>query len=329
MSLQITNKGVCDTVQDGGRNGFRHLGIGPAGPMDPFAAQLANALLGKEENSPVIELHFPAAAIRFHEATIVCVTGADFTPHVNGQPVALRQPYYIPADSLLQFRENCGGRCCYLALAHELDLQPWLGSVSTHTKGGGPDGTGRTLQKGETIQYKNRFLFNVGAPGALQPLHWQPLPLPGSNDSVIHVLIGNEWAWLTRSEAALFLTATFSVSAQSDRMGFRLHGPALREMERTQLLSAPVAAGTVQLLPDGTLIILMADHQTTGGYPKLGHITRSGIGKLAQKSSHASFSFSLTDLATAQAETREERAYLHRLKISSTFKMKNFLDAAL
>lgn len=136
MSLRIIRAGVFDSLQDGGRWGYQHFGINPGGAMDRFSASLANALLGKPLNAPVVEIHFPASQILFEEATIVCLCGADFSATANGHPLPLHHPVIIAKNSLLRFNHIQSGSRAYLAVLHDLRVEAWLESYSTNIKAG-------------------------------------------------------------------------------------------------------------------------------------------------------------------------------------------------
>src|SRR5688572_33257712 len=109
MSLQIIKSGLLDTIQDQGRYAYQYLGINPGGVMDRFSAQLSNALLGKDLNSPVIEIHFPSPLISFEKRTIICITGADFSPTINKKKIPIDQPIAVNKNNLLQFEKMRSG----------------------------------------------------------------------------------------------------------------------------------------------------------------------------------------------------------------------------
>ena len=154
MSLKIIKTGILDTIQDAGRNGYRHLGINPSGAMDHFSAQLSNALLGKNIGSPVIEMHFPAAAFLFQKTTIACVSGADFSATVNDQPVPLHQPFLVPENGLLQFNGLISGAHGYLPLLHHLQVDEWLQSANTNLKAVAGGWKGRQFIKDDCLPFK-------------------------------------------------------------------------------------------------------------------------------------------------------------------------------
>jgi antagonist of KipI len=324
MSLKIIKTGIFDTIQDGGRSHYLHLGITANGPMDSFSAELGNALLGKDPHAAVIEMHFPAPVIRFEKPTIICLTGADFSPRINQIEMPMNHPVYAPANSILEFTKMIHGSWCYLSLLHEPDLPLWLGSLSTNTKINAGGFEGRTLQQNDRIFFKDYPRFLLDGNEVLR-LHWQAKGnIPIVNHEVLF-LKGNEWNWLDSEANETIVTSRFKVSSQSDRMGYRLEGPELNTKENTQLVSSAVCAGTIQLLPNGLMIVLMADHQTTGGYPRIGYITTTSLPVLAQQQPGSLIKFKLTTLADAEEKIISRQHYMEELRMTCSYRMKNFL----
>jgi antagonist of KipI len=327
MSLKIIKQGLFDSVQDGGRNGYRHLGINPGGPMDQYAAALANALLGKDLSHPLIELSFPASSFLFQTGTMICLAGGNFSPFINDRPIKLHQPVYVPAGSLLQFKQLADGRWCYLAVAHELQVEPWLKSFSTHTKIGVGGFMGRTLKLDDIIPFKPFPHFRNNKTEVKQ-VTWQAKGLDYP-DTKLEVIKGPEWNWLDDDAMKLLTTSSFRIAPQSDRMGYRLEGPVLNARVSQQVLSSAVGAGTVQLLPNGQLIVLMADHQTTGGYPRIGHMAATSLPLLVQQQTGKSISFKIMDAATAEQALVSREQSLVKLRMACSFNMQNYLDASM
>jgi antagonist of KipI len=320
MSLIITRQGILDTIQDGGRFGYQHLGIGPCGAMDLYSAGLANALLGKEAYAPVIEFHFPAPEIHFTRDVMICLTGANFQPRINGRYIPLNQPVYVVKSSTLQFTSNLSGARAYLSLFPEMRLQPWLSSYSTDLKAGA-GGIGRALKKGDCIELE---AFDFNKTNTLVQPHWKAPERPTSFRDM-HFIPGPEWDWLEKKEQTLFLNERFTITTSGDRMGYRLQGLPLK-ISRSSMLSSATAFGTVQLFPDGQLVILMADHQTTGGYPRVAQIISSSLGVLAQKKPHEQIKFTITGLDTAHEKMMERKKFLEQLKNTCKFKLEKFLN---
>ncbi len=327
MSLKIIKAGILDTIQDSGRSGFRHLGIGTSGAVDRYAAQLANCLLGRDAHHPVIEMHFPAASIRFTEATIFCITGADFHPEVNGILCPLNQPVAVSADSELNFTRPVKGVRCYLAVLHVLKLESWLGSYSTNlvAKTGGVNG--KKFEKGTTIRFSDSYQMNsILGQKEIKFLPWRVEPVDHEKASV-RILPGVSWNDLTYDSQKVLLNDSFQVNNMSDRMGLQLNGAFMEMKLQTNFISTAVTFGTIQLLPNGQLIILMADHQTTGGYPQIAHVIRADFSVLAQKSPHSPIRFTFTNQHTADLLLLQQYRYLRELRSSCDIQMQHLLHA--
>ena len=326
MSIAITSKGVLDTIQDLGRVGHRHLGINPNGAMDPFSAALANALIGKRPGAAVLELHYPASSILFEKTTVIAITGADFNPSIDGNEVPLYHAIHVRKNSQLKFNELKEGARCYVAILHDLNVQKWLGSYSTNiiAKNGGFEG--RRLFKGDRIHLKHNIkLKQLNYEESFHLLPWGvPLRTPISNE--IEFVMGSEWNWLTNEAQDDFQHLWFQLNADSNRMGFRLNGPLLTAKQHEQLISSAVCFGTVQLLPDERLVILMADHQTCGGYPRVAHVISADLTFLGQKRTNDVVHFIQTDLERAELKLKEQKKYITQIQNECSFKMKEYIS---
>ena len=327
MSLKIIKAGILDTIQDEGRNGFQHLGINPSGAMDRFSAALANALLGKGAEIPVLEMHFPAAEILFDSATIGCLTGADFGASIHGQWVPLAQPFFVDAGSVLIFRKWNNGARCYLSVLDEMDCEAWLHSYSTNLKASAGGFLGRPLKKGDVIASRKKIQVAHGSHPAFLPLPWMAERVAAGHE--VACIRGEEWNYLTEEARAVFTLERFTVSHNADRMGYQLEGEELGIGQFSQLVSSGVSFGTVQLLPSGKLIVLMADHQTTGGYPRIAHVISADLPLVAQLRPHDSLGFYFVPLEEAEKKWAVQQKYLRLLEEASQFKIENFMHAAV
>ena len=325
MSLKVIKAGILDTVQDLGRWGHQHSGINPGGAMDRFAAQLANALLGNEFDCPVIELHFPATTFLFEQPAIICITGADFTPTINDTNVPINQPLYISSGSVLHFIKHKKGARCYLSFLNNLQIDKWLHSYSTNLKAGAGGYAGRSLKKGDEILFEKSRHSHVTGVNVFIALPWKVSEPPGNNQ--LRFLQGPEWNWLTEESKDRLQHTSFAISHASDRMAYRLNGPPLLANQEVNLLSSAVCFGTVQLLPNGQLIILMADHQTTGGYPRIAQIITADLPVLSQLNPGNSFNLTLSDLETAEDALIAQQKYLQSIKNECTLRLQNWLHA--
>lgn len=325
MSLRIIKGGILDTIQDMGRSGFQHLGINPGGAMDRFSAQLCNALLGKDLKSAVIELHFPASQILFQKETIICICGADFYPTINDQSIPLHHPVAINKNSILKFNQLQSGARCYVSFLNDFKISKWLNSYSTNLKAGAGGFYGRPLAKDDKIEFENRF----SASPILQKKDFVILPWKAKDvvdtRKEIECIIGSEWFCLTKEAQQNFQEHWFQITKEADRMGFRFCGQKLETQNDEQLVSSAVSFGTVQLLPNGQFIILMADHQTTGGYPKIAHVISAHLPILAQKKPNDVIQFKMTSLKEAEKKIINQKKYIHQLQIACKFRMEELI----
>lgn len=329
MSLRIIKQGVLDTIQDLGRYGYQHLGINCNGAMDRFSMQLANALLGKELNAPVFEIHFPSSQILFEKEAIICISGADFLPAINDQPVPLHHPVAVNKKTILKFEKLQTGSRCYLSFLNELQLDKWLNSYSTNLKAGAGGFQGRSLLKNDVILFQKEL--NIS-----KLLHekdfivfpWKAHDVVNTRNE-IEFIIGSEWHWLTKNAQELFQEQWFQITNEADRMGYLLASQSLEQKNADQLVSSAVCFGTVQLLPNGQLIILMADHQTAGGYPRVASVISAHLPILAQKKPNDVIKFKMTYLEEAEKKIVSQKKYLLQLQIACKFRMEEFLNAHL
>src|SRR5688572_19363163 len=154
MSMEVIKAGIADTFQDAGRYGRQHLGINPNGAMDLVAMNVTNALVGNELNEAVLELCFPPSVLHFKKPALIALSGANFNAELNGQPVPINQSIAVPASSELKFTRVEKGVFCYLAIHGGFLLSPWLDSISTNMKAQVGGWKGRSLQKGDAIEFK-------------------------------------------------------------------------------------------------------------------------------------------------------------------------------
>lgn len=316
MSIKIIKAGIYDSVQDKGRWGYQHLGINPGGVMDSFSAQLSNAILGKKFNEPLLELHFPASKIRFTTSNIICIAGANFSPYINDIPVELNHPLVVNSNSVLEFKKRISGTWCYIAFLKPLIVDNWLLSYSTNIKAVTGGKEGRKLGTGDVIELN-------GEVNTSQHLNWK-VPQVDFSSKEIEFITGGEWNYLSDESKYNFEHSFFCITSSSDRMGYRLSGVPLETIQQQELLSSAVSMGTVQLLPSGQLIILMADHQTTGGYPKVAHVVSSSLSLLAQKSIQDIIDFKLISLEEAEEKYIKQQRYLQHIREECFDRMKTF-----
>jgi antagonist of KipI len=317
--IEVIKAGVADAVHDEGRFGYQHLGINPGGAMDLNAMRVANALVGNKPYQAVIELHFPASAFYFHRPALVALSGADFSAKIGGINIPLHRPVLVPEKSELKFGKVVSGRISYLAARGGFAIEPWLNSCSTNllAKAGGYHG--RYLRTGDRLPLKNEPTHTE----QLRILPWQvDVQDFYRNSFPIRCLPGREFGWLTRKAQDDFQKKVFRVDPQSNRMGFRLSGVTLKQNKQQELISSAVSWGTVQLLPEGELIVLMADHQTTGGYPRVAHVIAADRSRLVQCRPHEGITFAMVTLVEAEDLLLQQERSLRKLQYACALKLK-------
>ena len=319
MSVEVIKGGLHDTFQDSGRWGHQHLGINPGGAMDVAAQKSANALVGNNSNEAVLEMGFPSATLLFNEAALIALSGADFGATLDKKPIAINQPILVPAKTVLSFMRVHNGSFCYLALRGGFQLSDWLGSKSTNTKAVAGGWQGRTLKKGDCIPFQHSFV----KADVIKSFNWKAnvteiyTPI-----QVIHCLKGNEFDELTKKSKTDFFGKPFKLGIQSDRMGYHFNGVELKQEKRKELISTAVLFGTVQLLPSGNMIALMADHQTTGGYPRIAQVVKADLPKLAQMRPGESVSFKMVTLQQAEDYWMKQENLLRKIALASALRLK-------
>jgi antagonist of KipI len=329
MSVLIIKQGLLDTMQDGGRYGYQHLGINPGGAMDLVAATVANMLAGNDVEEAVIELHFPASSFLFEDDCMISLSGADFHATINNEPIPVNAAVIVSKGSVLQFTHYRQDARCYLAAHGGWDIDYWQNSYSTNIKAAAGGYKGRALKKNDLLHLKTaQFIFSAHIENGfvILPVNADISPVYRSSQKV-RCLKGNEYSWLSNDAKELFESSVFYITVHSDRMGYCLHGENLKTSNNKQLISSAVTRGTVQLLPSGELIILMADHQTTGGYPKIAHVISADISKLAQMLPNESIQFQLTSHAEAECLYIEQQQYLQQLRDTIKLQQRRFFSS--
>lgn len=312
MSLLFVDAGILTTIQDLGRKGFRKFGINPSGVMDKTAARVANILVGNDETEAVLEMHFPAPTLKFESPTAFALCGADFSAYLNDVPVETWRTHIAKEGDVLRFNEKRLGARVYLAVAGGFHTEKWLGSASANLK----IGFGKKFQKGDRIELK-KSLDGVERNGIakLSGCKVSESLIPRySHFPTVRITSGAEFDKLTALSIENLLKKSFKVSVTSDRMGFRLEGEPLFLIDESEIVSSAVDFGTIQLLPDGQLIILMADHQTTGGYPRIAHIAKVDLPLVAQLNPNDKIYFEMISEAEAERLALIENKNINILK---------------
>lgn len=303
MNIRVESPGLLTTVQDDGREGRRHLGVGQAGALDAWSHAVANVLVGNLPGAAALEVTLAGPRLRFEQAARIALCG-DIDARVDAIPVPAWRPMAVPGGATLSLGACRHGARAYLAVAGGIRVPDVLGSASTDLRGGFGGLAGRALAKGDVLHVQDDERTD-----ALRIARWWIDPSPGivfDASTVVRVLPGCD---AVSPEHGLFVHE-WRVAAASDRQGLRLEGPAMRPADPRERISEPVSPGTVQLPPHGQPIVLLADAQTHGGYPRIGHAIRADWPRLAQLRPGDALRFTP---CTRDDALRAWRAQRHRL----------------
>jgi len=324
--LKILKAGMLDSIQDPGRFGYQQFGINPNGAMDKYAAAVANVVVGNDTTEAVIEMHFPAPSIFFEQSTMIALTGADFSANMNGKEIPLHHAVIVNQNTTIQFHSPKNKSRCYLAVKGGINISKWLDSYSTNLVAEAGGYLGRKLLKDDIIDLRETGNYKISDKDDFRVLPWgvnEDLGIPYTEEMM--VIPGSEWDWLDKPSQEKFLKNPFFISHNSDRMGYRLDSEPLQTMTGSELVSSAVSFGTVQLLPGGQLIILMADHQTTGGYPRIGNVISAYLPILAQMKAGDKIRFNFTDHQAAENLLLKQQQHLTQLQIACKLRLENYI----
>jgi antagonist of KipI len=312
MSISVLKPGLLTTVQDQGRFGYQHTGLVVSGALDVVALRTANLLVGNPDNLAGLECTLRGPALRFEADALLALTGADLAATIAGQPVPLGRPVAVRAGTVLVFGASKTSGRAWLALAGGVAVPPVLGSRATYLRAALGGLAGRALRAGDVLPvgewsataqalFKGMKLTDAAS--------WRTAGWYADNSSlarpgqplVVRALPGPEYEQFSPESQRAFWQDTFVVTTEADRMGARLSGPMLERFTATELLSSAVTFGTVQVPAGGEPIVLLADCQTTGGYPRLAQVISVDLGRLAQALPGTQLRFVQVGLAEAQA----------------------------
>lgn len=303
----VVKGGWLTTVQDLGRYGYQQYGVPVAGAMDRFSAIVANRLAGNSDHEAVLELTMKGPELQFEQDAIIAITGADLAPTINDRNAPMWECIAIPHGSRLSFGTRRAGSRAYLAVTGGIDVPPALGSRSTNCASNTGGFQGRPL--------KPEDILPIGPPNKSAPrLIGKRLPdrlLPRYERSVtLRIIPGPQQDFFLKMSLATLMESAYTVSPQSDRMGYRLTGRKIVRKKSAQFISDGTVMGALQVPVDGQPILLMADRQTTGGYPKIAVVISADLPLAAQVAPGDSITFTLCTVAEAQTALREQRSLL-------------------
>ncbi len=325
MGVIVLQSGMKTTIQDRGRYGYQSSGFSVSGVMDRRSATLANFLVGNESTEPVIEFVLTGPEISFTKETIIALTGGDFSPAINGQPVENYRAIQVQKGDRLSLPFAKTGSYGYLAIANGLAIEEVMGSYSTNTRVHIGGYKGRPLEKGDSIPFARTI--NDGENALVRKM--KPEIFDGNNVE-LRVVLGPEEDSFTEKGIRTFLSYEYTLTSQIDRMGYRLEGEEIEHKASADIITNGIAFGAVQVPAHGNPIIMLADRQTTGGYTKIANIISVDIYKLVQLREGDSVRFREVSVETAQRiyKSEIEKWKITKEKIEQRVQRKGYKRAA-
>ena len=299
--LSVIAPGLHTTVQDLGRFGYQAIGVPVSGALDPVGLRLANALVDNPQEMAALEIlyHGPTIEVQTDTARIA-LAGANADVLIMSDP-----PRRIPAWSSVRLQrgerfriDGLGDSACgYLAVEGGFSLTPVLGSLSTFTRSGIGGFEGRSLQAGDSLP-----LARNSAPDREEVRLADPPELAAPER--FRVVLGPQHDYFADDAIDRFLASTYQVTREADRMGLRLDGPGLKHARGYNIVSDGIATGAIQVPGSGLPIVLLADHQTTGGYPKIATLISADLPAAGRLRPGDDVHFEAVSVAEAEAARR-------------------------
>jgi len=269
-ALHIVKPGLLTTVQDLGRYGHQASGVPVAGPMDTFSHRLANQLVGNEVDAATLEITLTGPEMIVEADTTMAIAGGQFEVTCDDRPLSLGASFAVARGQRVKFGRVLEGARAYLAVAGGVRTEPLLGSRATHLVSRMGGFKGRALAAGDRLP--------IASDPRLRPLRKSVgLTLPTKGRALLRVMPGPQADWFHADALRAIASVSFRISPQSNRMGYRLQGPPLARARTDELISEPLGIGAIQVPAAGEPILLMADRQTAGGYPKIGYVISADL----------------------------------------------------
>jgi biotin-dependent carboxylase-like uncharacterized protein len=312
-SLHVVAPGLLTTVQDRGRIGYQHLGVPVSGALDPVSLRAANLLVGNAPDAGALEVAClgPTLAVEADHVRLAVVGGngaIDVLPDVTattGRRAAPMQSLRLRRGEALRIGALTGATVLYVAVEGGFDIAPVLGSVSTDIRGGIGGWHGRALAAGDRLPLRQARAGERDEV-CLEGFNTRPRPR-------VRVILGPQPDHFPDCEVAAFLDSEYTVGPSADRMGMRLTGRAIKHGRGFDIVSDGIAPGSIQVPGDGMPMVLLADRQTTGGYPKIATVISADLPALARLPVGAKVAFEAVTVEAAQAALREHVAELAAL----------------
>ena len=304
-ALKVLSPGVHTTVQDLGRLGYQAFGVPVSGALDAVSHRLANRLVGNADNAPTLEIlfHGPTLEVQADSVRVGIVGGEAEIELLGDRPRSLGGWRSVTLRRNQVFRVSRLGdvACCYLSAEGGFAVEPCLGSASTYARGGIGGFEGRALHAGDLLPLMCEHASETSELGLAEPP-------PTGLDQPIRLVLGPQQDYFTDAALSSLVTDAFTVSKHSDRMGMRLEGATLAHRDGYNIVSDGIATGAIQVPGSGQPILLLADHQTTGGYPKIATVISADIPVVGRRKPGDSIRFTAVEVEEAERLRREAEA---------------------
>jgi biotin-dependent carboxylase-like uncharacterized protein len=304
-ALRIISPGLSTTVQDLGRPGYQRLGVALGGALDPMALRAANSLAGNPGNTGVLEVVYigPSFVVDAEDARLA-FAGADAAIEIlddanstSGETIEHMRSVRVRRGQVIRVGSLKNGATLCIAVEGGFDIAPVLGSVSTDSRGKMGGWQGRALVAGDILPLHRTT--------ATERDEYRIDGLDLATPRRFRAVLGPQSDYFSDEEIERFFAAEYTVSAGSNRMGMRLEGPPIRHRRGSNIVSDAIATGSIQVPGSGQPIVLLADHQTTGGYPKIATIISADLPALGRLPIGSKVSFAPVTVAEAAAERRK------------------------
>ncbi|MGG4268379.1 biotin-dependent carboxyltransferase family protein [Peribacillus simplex] len=326
MGLSVIKPGLLTSIQDLGRKGFQQHGVIVSGAMDAYSLRIANMLVGNKEGEAALEITLIGPTLKIEKNCLIAITGGNLSPTIDSQTVPMWKPVYVKKGTILRFSGCKSGCRSYLSVAGGYAISEVMNSKSTYLRGEIGGYKGRALKVNDVVDFNvtSTIPNNREFKEAFTTSKWfvNDKEFMPSRMPVIRFIDGSQYDYFTDSSKVRFTENLFKVSNQSDRMGYRISGPLLELNEKRELLSEAVTNGSIQVPPDGNPIILLADSQTTGGYPKIAQVITADLPMIAQIKPGESIQFSRVTLKEAEQLFLQKEQQLKELKASISLALK-------
>jgi len=281
MGIKVIEKGLLTSIQDLGRFGYAGMGVPQSGVMDRYSAKMANLLVGNKKFEAVLEITLMGPVLKFTKSTLCVVVGIEAQVSLNEMKIKLLQPFWVQDGDVLHIKQVTQGARVYLAISGGFQTDNYLKSRSQFF----PISENSQIQKGERLPFKRKAKEEASNFAGIN------YDIKNLSSSSLNVYKGPEWDKVPKTTQLQILENWLTVSKNNNRMAYQLQEQFPNHIEG--MLSQPVLPGTVQLTPDGNLIVLMRDAQTTGGYPRVFQLTEESIQILSQKKQGDQLQFKL------------------------------------